>query len=131
MVDAPRLGDIENELRRLSLGSYPNAISVLFRVFFELSADAYISRNHVSVPDKAQLATKVQRATHDLVTKKKLTPQQAKPVNKACQKDSYLGPSITLMHDYIHNIHMFPTAADLRSDWNSLQPWFTAVWGSQ
>lgn len=127
-VTDPRLQDIETELRRLSLDNYPNAISVLFRVFFELSADSYIDRAGISMPDKAQFGTKVQGVTSDLVVHKKLTKQQAKPVNKACQKNSYLGPSITLMHDYIHNQHMFPAPSDLRADWNSLQPWFTAVW---
>ena len=112
-ITDPRLQDIETELRRLSLGNYPNAISVLFRVFFELSADSYIDRTGISMPDKAQFGTKVQGVTSDLVAYKKLTKQQAKPVNRACQKSSYLGPSITLMHDYIHNQHMFPRAIRL------------------
>ncbi|MDO8532889.1 MAG: hypothetical protein Q7T26_12140 [Dehalococcoidia bacterium] len=127
-VTDPRIQEIETELRRLSLENYPNAISVLFRVFFELSADSYIDRAGITMPDKAQFGTKVQGVTSDLVAHKKLIKQQAKPVNKACQKNSYLGPSITLMHDYIHNQYMFPAPSDLRADWNSLQPWFAAVW---
>lgn len=127
-VTDTRLMDIETELRGLSLGKYPNAIGVLFRVFFEMSADAYIGHHDIAVPDKASLVTKVQAVTQNLMSLKKLTQQQARPVNKACQKNSYLGPSITLMHDYVHNLSMFPTPTDLRDDWNGLESWFTAVW---
>jgi hypothetical protein len=127
-VSDPRLHEIETELRRLSIENYSNAVSVLFRVFFELSADSYIDRLGLPMKDKAALSTKVLTVTSDLVAHKKLSRQQAKPVNKACNKDSYLGPSITLMHDYVHNQYMFPTPSDLRNDWNSLRVWFTAVW---
>jgi hypothetical protein len=127
-VSDERLRDIEKELRRLSLEEYPNAVSVLFRVFFELSADVYCDRMSLPVSVDAQLGTKLQSVTFDLVKRKKLTEQQAKPVYRASKKNSYLGPSITTMHQFVHNPYMFPGPSDLRADWNSLQPWFSAVW---
>ena len=129
-VTDTRIRDIENELKRLSLQQYPNAVSVLFRVFLELSADAYIEdAGLTSVSESSSLGAKLLEATRDLVAKKKLTSQQAKVVRRASQRDSYLGPSITGMHQYVHNKHLFPGPGDLRADWDSLQPWFKAAWG--
>lgn len=127
-ITDPRIHQIEKELRRLKLEDYPNAVSVLFRVILELSVDAYISRVGLSTSVDAKLGKKLEDVTSHLVTRKKLTPQQAKPVNRAAQKNNFLGPSITTMHQWVHNQHMFPGPSDLRADWDSLQPWFVAVW---
>ena len=130
-VTDDRIRDIETELRKLSLQQYPNAVSVLFRVFLELSVDAYIERVGIlKVNEGDNLGHKLRLATQDLVDKKKLTFQKAKVVRRAAQRDGYLGPSITGMNQYVHNKHLFPGPSDLRADWDSLQPWFGAVWYS-
>ena len=124
-----RIQDIERELKRLSLQQYPNAVSVLFRVFLELSADAYVENVGLShINENSALGSKLLEVTKDLVSKKKLSPQQAKVVRRAAQRESYLGPSITGMNQYVHNKHQFPAPSDLRADWDNLQPWFKAVW---
>ena len=129
-VTDSRIQDIATELKKLSLREYPNAVSVLFRVFLELSVDAYIEKEGIpNLHERSSLGTKMLAATSDLLTKKKLNSQQAKVIRRAAQRDSYLGPSITGMNQYVHNKHLFPGPADLRADWDSLQPWFEAVWG--
>ncbi len=127
-VTDARLQSIEGELSKLSLKQYPNAVSVLFRVFLELSVDAYIDGAGLSVRPESKLGSKLNAATDDLVQKRRLPKQQAVGPRRAAQKDSFLGPSITEMHQYVHNRHLFPGPADLRADWDNLQPWFEAVW---
>lgn len=129
-IPSGRINNIEKELRRLSLKDHTNAISVLFRVFLELSVDTYIETNFGPIPreDRTALQKKITNVLTDLLSKKKLTDKQAVPVRTACQRESFLAPSMTMMHEYVHNPHVFPAAGDLRAYWDSLQPFVKAMW---
>ena len=127
-VKDTRLRDIEGELRRLSLENHPNAVSVLFRVFLELSVDSYIGRIGLETHENAKLSTKLQDVAKDLVSRKKLSRKQAAPVRSAAQKDTFLAASVAVMNDYVHSPYMFPSPIDLRSGWDSIEPFVAAIW---
>jgi hypothetical protein len=127
-ITEQRIQDIARELRKLSLAQHPNAVSVLFRVFIELSADSYIAREKLAATKDDKLSKKLLVVTADLIARQKLTTQQANPVRLVCHKDSWLAPSTALMNEYVHNAAIFPAPVDLRSYWDSIQPFIAAVW---
>jgi hypothetical protein len=128
-IAEPRIDNIATELRGLSLQHQANAVSVLFRVFVELSCDAYITAAALSTDVlTAKLSTKLQDVTSDLVARTRLSEQEARPVRIAAQKNTYLAASISVMNEYIHSPYIFPEPGDLRAGWSSLQPCFVALW---
>ena len=127
-VTDPRTHDIERELRVLSLSRNPNAVAVLFRVFIELSVDSYILREGIATAEQANLRSRLNAAADHLLLRQKITKNQAAPVRRAASRDSFLGPSVRLMHQWVHNQHLSPIPSELRSHWNDLQPFLTAIW---
>ncbi len=127
-ITEARIRDIENELRRLSLTHHVNAVSVLFRVFVELSCDSYLTRWNLPWTTTDKLSKKLQDVANHLVSRGQLNIMQARPVRVAVEKDKYLAASLSVMNEYVHNQYIFPAPGDLRAGWNSLQPFFIALW---
>jgi hypothetical protein len=98
-------------------------VSVLFRVFVELSVDHYMNRESITAADP-----KLQLVAQHLIGEKKLTTAQAKPIRAAAQANTYLAASVTTMNDYVHNAAMSPSPTDLRAAWDSFQAFVTALW---
>lgn len=129
-VSQPRSRDIERELRALVLTEYPNAISVLFRVFVELSCDVYMEglKPFPGATERSTLATKLRAVSQHLAQRTKLNAKQLLAVEKSAEKGSLLAPSVELWHQYLHNAHIVPGESDLRAAWDTLQPFMIAVW---
>ena len=127
-VTSPRVGAIEGELRRLTISTSPNAVAVLFRVFVELSVDEYRVKEGLPSLKKDILANKLRSVADHLVSQQRISEMEARPVRRAASKDSFLAPSVTLMNQWVHNQYVFPTESDLRSNWDNLEPFITAIW---
>jgi len=123
-----RIQAIEGELRSIDLEAFPNAVSVLFRVFLELSVDHYMTREKIPKPQDPKLRGKLNLVTQSLVTKGKLTPAQAKPIRAAAQANTFVAASLSTMNEYVHNAAMSPSPTDLRASWDTFQAFVTALW---
>lgn len=127
-IDQSRINDIFHELRKLNINDFPNAASVLYRVFVELSLDEYVVKNKLQVDEMAKLSAKLNNVADHLRDQGKLSNQELKPVRRAAQSDHFLGGTLTTMHQYIHNQNFHPSPQDLIASWDSLEPFFKAVW---
>lgn len=127
-IGQDRINEIYYELRQLHVEKFPNAVSVLFRVFLELSLDFYIRKHHLGTEERDRLNKKLLDVANDLKDKGKLDGQQFKVVRRAAQPDHFLASTVTTMHQYVHNRYFFPAPSDLRAGWDSLQPFTQAMW---
>jgi len=127
-IGQDRINEIYHELRQLHVEKFPNAVSVLFRVFLELSLDFYIDKHQLRTTQKDRLNKKLLDVANDLKDKGKLDDQQFKVVQRAAQADHFLASTVTTMHQYVHNRYFFPAPSDLRAAWDSLQPFTQAMW---
>ena len=127
-ITNPRIQGIERELRRLSINSVPNAVGVLLRVFIELSLDEFADKESLQISRDSTLRNKLQRVTKHLVDSGRLSDEQARPVRRAAQGDSFLSPSLTVMNDWVHNQYAAPEANVLRTYWDNLQPFVQSIW---
>ncbi len=122
----PRLNAVYTELSTLAVDTFPNATSVLLRVFVELSIDHYIEQQGL-MPNEhqrrnAKLAEKMRTVAAHLHTAGKIPIELNKVVNSVADGNGHLKPSVTGMHLYLHNQFAYPKPSELRDTWNELQP---------
>lgn len=105
-ITVPKLVNIYRELRKLKLEDYPNAVSVLLRVFIELSTDEVIEKNNLMKEEElrnSKLHHKLIRAAEHLQSVGRLDEKQVKAIKKAATDKHLLYASVTTLHQYVHN----------------------------
>lgn len=123
-----RANDILHELRRLEVENFRNAVSVLFRVFLEFSVEAYMTRRAVLGVTSADTLAKKLRAVikhledNGIMTKKDLTS-----ANKAAN-DPHSMFSTVQLNAYVHNQNFYPSASELKTSWDNLEPFIEKLW---
>ncbi len=132
-IARPRINNIYVELARISHNDYTDAVSVLLRVFLELSTDFYIEV-HDLIPEKdgkrrrANLAKKLKAVANDLRTRGEITQHLQEAIRKMADNDRYIHASVFAFHQYVHNMHAAPVASELESIWDvTLQPFLEKV----
>ncbi|WP_235281595.1 hypothetical protein, partial [Thermoactinomyces daqus] len=111
-----------------SVWGHYNCAAVLFRVFFELSVDAYIKKKNITdCNTNSKLVVKVKRVSEYMENNKILTRDELKPVNTSVSSQDYLGSTNTL-NAYVHNSNMQPLSKDLKTTWDNMEKFIKAIW---
>lgn len=134
VVSENRPAAIFRELRQLKLDDAPNAIAVLFRVFFELSIDCYMRKHKLPVDYKDKhghtkwktLDSKVQEVINDVVAKGG-EKNMFNPLKTAIS-DAKSPLNLNLLNSYVHSSYGTPTEANLKAAWDHAQPLLEKIW---
>jgi hypothetical protein len=123
-----RANDILHELRKLDVESFRNAVSVLFRVFVEFSVEAYMDRRTVpGVTSADKLSKKLQAVTKHMEDNNVMTKKDLLAANKAASDPNSLFSTMTL-NAYVHNSNFYPSASELKTSWDNLEPFIERLW---
>lgn len=130
----PKIGAIVVELRTLRVDKFPHAISVLFRVFLELSTDRYMNGNGLSVsvkvPDRGSNPKKLDTKVHEVIDHLINAGAAKKDFDalRRALRDNQSPLYIHLMHGYVHNLFVIPKTRDLLASWDEARPYFERIW---
>jgi hypothetical protein len=123
-----RANDILHELRRYEVETCRNAVSVLFRVFLEFSVEAYMTRRAVlGVTSADTLAKKLRAVTKHLEDNGIMTKKDLTSANRAAN-DPHSMFSTVQLNAYVHNINFYPSASELKTSWDNLEPFIEKLW---
>ena len=130
-ISSVRINNIYVELRNISIEEYPNAVSVSLRVFVELSVDHYLKENGLSKKGGANepnLAKRPRTAADDLEGKGRIDEQLRRAVHKVAGSHHSVAAGTVTFNQYVHNSNVIPTASELRSAWDELEPFIVELW---
>jgi hypothetical protein len=123
-----RIQKIFHELKKLDINKYPNAVSVLFRVFIELSCDCYISTYFLkNVTSDSKFGQKVEAVASDIESKSLMTKNELR-IARQMSSSPTQNSSIKTFHAYVHNKDVTPIADDLKAAWDDLWPFIEKIW---
>jgi len=125
-----RILKIFNELKALAVDDYPNAVSVLFRVFIELSVDCFITNKSLidsRLNVDSTLAYKINAVAAYFEINKILTKHELRAIRQMTASENQT-QSIRTFHSYIHNKDVTPSSTDLKSAWDDIWTFIEQVW---
>ncbi|EHK7404375.1 TPA: hypothetical protein KDY52_001293 [Vibrio parahaemolyticus] len=122
-----KINGVFRELKnRLNFDEQPYSISVMFRVFIELSVGAYIEENSIVLPDKKKgLSDKVIAVSEHLRKAGKINNAEDRTI-KAISGTNFKQEGA--IQQYIHNPSMHPDKPALNTLWSNLEPLFKGIW---
>ena len=123
-----RANDILHELQRLEVENYRNAVSVLFRVFLEFSVEEYMSRRAVTgVTSGDKLYQKIKAVTKHMEDNGIMSRKDLISANKVAN-DPHSVLSTQQLNAYVHAQNFYPSASELKTSWDNLEPFIVKLW---
>lgn len=127
----PRINGVFTELAGLDVTTFPNAASVLLRVFLELSVDHYLEQ-HAVMTEAARknqgLAKRLKAVADHLVAQDLIQDALKKAVYKVADGQHTIAASVTTFNQYVHNEYVHPKPSEIQTAWDELQPFLEKVW---
>jgi hypothetical protein len=132
-VTHPRINRVYNELLLLNAEQFPNACSVLLRVFIELSVDHYLNTNNVMTDHQIRntpLAKRLSTTADHLNKNGKISAKLKSAVDTVASraKNTLGGPTVVTFNQYVHNEYVFPRSNELYTTWDELEPFVVQLW---
>jgi hypothetical protein len=129
--------EIYNELKKMRLDTFPNAIAVMLRVFMENSVDHYLTK--VAEPPISLKFATAGAGDKDKSLKSKIEEAMDRMVADGADKkefdairrgmsDSRSPLSVDLWNSYVHSRFVGATERDLTVAWDGAQPFFERIW---
>lgn len=125
-----KINDIFTELKKLDVTTYRHGVSVLFRVFVELSVDGFLKSRDAAPPQgKDSLFHKLGIAIKLLEDNKIMSSKELAGIKtELADKNSLISP-VTL-NAYVHSEWMNPDPLRLKIGWSNLQLLLERMWTS-
>jgi hypothetical protein len=131
-VGPPRINAIYNELLGLNAEQFPNACSVLLRVFIELSVDHVIEAEGLMTDEQMRntaLAKRLKAVVGHLHSNGKVPAKLKQAVERVADgNQSILGAGVPTFNKYVHNQYVYPRPGELYTTWDELGPFMEKVW---
>lgn len=135
-ISNPKINKIFQELKQIPVKKYPNASSILLRVFLELSVDVYLERYKLVKNDaitacasRESLDGKVHKVLNHMAQKKTMSDDLSKGIRSEI-KDKNSVFSIESLNAYVHNEFFYPKAENLVVGWDNIERFFIQIWKS-
>ncbi|UOQ99869.1 hypothetical protein MUN81_10300 [Hymenobacter sp. 5317J-9] len=125
---------IYRELQRADADACPLACAMLFNTLVEASLEHYLSQFPEAQPKPSRkakvpvLLAKLLATTQHLAATARLSAEQSEELTKILEKDNPLAANAGLLYTTEQGWPVSPTGANLRSNWNVLQPLIEAIW---
>lgn len=130
-VTHPRINNIFVELKKLNVDEFPNAASVMLRVFLELSLDHFLEENMKWSEQQignSKLAQKLLAVAKELENNQVMSSSQLAPIRKAAGGQTLLAASVLTLHGYVHSRYFSPIPSELKTAWNDMELFISNLW---